>query len=150
MSMLHTVNKSPFEKTTLDSCLRFAQEGSAILLIEDEEGDALLFRIALEEAGFSSPHLVEANSLANATDALQRDVPFDVVCTDLRLPDARDEEVIEGLRRHTEAPLVLVTGRHPEFIDDTVRGAVIEVVGKRDLNGTTLRRAIERALHSVV
>lgn len=35
MSMLHTVNKSPFEKTTLDSCLRFAQEGSSILLIED-------------------------------------------------------------------------------------------------------------------
>ena len=35
MSMLHTVNKSPFEKTTLDSCLRFAQEGSSILLLED-------------------------------------------------------------------------------------------------------------------
>ena len=33
--MLHTVNKSPFERTTLDSCLRFAQEGSSILLIED-------------------------------------------------------------------------------------------------------------------
>ncbi len=35
MSMLHTVNKSPFEKTTLESCLRFAQEGSSILLLED-------------------------------------------------------------------------------------------------------------------
>ena len=35
MGMLHTVNKSPFEKTSLDSCLRFAQEGSSILLIED-------------------------------------------------------------------------------------------------------------------
>ena len=33
--MLHTVNKSPFEKNTLDSCLRFAQEGSSILLLED-------------------------------------------------------------------------------------------------------------------
>ncbi|MFZ0254835.1 MAG: sulfurtransferase complex subunit TusB [Gammaproteobacteria bacterium] len=35
MTMLHIVNKSPFEKTTLDSCLRYAQEGSAVLLIED-------------------------------------------------------------------------------------------------------------------
>jgi tRNA 2-thiouridine synthesizing protein B len=35
MSMLHTVNKSPFEKTTLDSCLRFAQQGASILLLED-------------------------------------------------------------------------------------------------------------------
>ena len=35
MSMLHTVNKSPFEKTSLDSCLRFAREGASILLLED-------------------------------------------------------------------------------------------------------------------
>ncbi len=35
MAMLHTVNKSPFEKRTLDSCLRMARSGSAILLIED-------------------------------------------------------------------------------------------------------------------
>jgi tRNA 2-thiouridine synthesizing protein B len=33
--MLHTVNKSPFERTALDSCLRLAAKGSAILLIED-------------------------------------------------------------------------------------------------------------------
>lgn len=35
MAILHTVNKSPFEKTSLDSCLRHAKAGSAILLIED-------------------------------------------------------------------------------------------------------------------
>ena len=34
-SMLHLVNKSPFERTSLDSCLRLAQAGSSILLIED-------------------------------------------------------------------------------------------------------------------
>jgi tRNA 2-thiouridine synthesizing protein B len=33
--MLHVVNKSPFEKTSLDSCLACAKEGAAILLIED-------------------------------------------------------------------------------------------------------------------
>lgn len=33
--MLHTMNKSPFEKTTLESCLRLAKAGSAVLLIED-------------------------------------------------------------------------------------------------------------------
>ena len=33
--MLHTVNKSPFERNTLDSCLRLAKAGSAILLFED-------------------------------------------------------------------------------------------------------------------
>ncbi len=35
MAMLHTVNKSPFERNTLDSCMKHALPGSAILLIED-------------------------------------------------------------------------------------------------------------------
>ena len=33
--MLHTVNKSPFDFNTLQTCLRFARQGSAVLLIED-------------------------------------------------------------------------------------------------------------------
>ena len=33
--MLHIVNKSPTERNTLDSCLRLAEQGSALLLIED-------------------------------------------------------------------------------------------------------------------
>ncbi|MGB5831148.1 MAG: sulfurtransferase complex subunit TusB [Thiohalocapsa sp.] len=35
MSTLHTVNKSPFEKSSLDKCLQYASDGSAVLLIED-------------------------------------------------------------------------------------------------------------------
>lgn len=35
MSDLFTVNKSPFEKSSLDSCLRFSQPGAAILMLED-------------------------------------------------------------------------------------------------------------------
>ena len=33
--MLHTVNKSPFEKNSLDTCLRLSIAGSHILFIED-------------------------------------------------------------------------------------------------------------------
>ena len=33
--MLHTVNKSPFECTALETCFKFARKGSAVLLIED-------------------------------------------------------------------------------------------------------------------
>jgi len=33
--MLHIVNKSPYEKNALESCLRFGRDGSAVLLIED-------------------------------------------------------------------------------------------------------------------
>jgi tRNA 2-thiouridine synthesizing protein B len=33
--LLHTINKSPFEKNSLSDCLRRAKDGSAVLLIED-------------------------------------------------------------------------------------------------------------------
>ncbi len=35
MSTLHTVNKSPFEKRSLEQCLSRASGGSSLLLIED-------------------------------------------------------------------------------------------------------------------
>jgi tRNA 2-thiouridine synthesizing protein B len=35
MSTLHTVNKSPFERNSLQSCLSIAKDQSSILLIED-------------------------------------------------------------------------------------------------------------------
>jgi tRNA 2-thiouridine synthesizing protein B len=33
--MLHIINKSPFQTGSLDTCLRMAQPGNAVLLIED-------------------------------------------------------------------------------------------------------------------
>jgi len=35
MSTLHTVNKSPFDRGSLQTCLRVASKGNAVLLIED-------------------------------------------------------------------------------------------------------------------
>ena len=35
MATLHTVNKSPFDRNSLESCVRLAAKGSAVLLIED-------------------------------------------------------------------------------------------------------------------
>lgn len=35
MAILHTVNKSPFEKNSLETVLRIAIEGSSVLFIED-------------------------------------------------------------------------------------------------------------------
>ena len=35
MSMLHTINKSPFQTSTLEGCLSRACDGSAVLFIED-------------------------------------------------------------------------------------------------------------------
>ena len=39
--MLHTVNKSPFEKNSLETCLRLIENNSSLLLIEDAVYGAL-------------------------------------------------------------------------------------------------------------
>lgn len=41
MAVLHTVNKSPFERDAMTSCLRLAAKGSSVLLIEDAVYGAL-------------------------------------------------------------------------------------------------------------
>ena len=41
MTMLHTVNKSPFERNSMNSCLGKSKDGSSILLIEDAVVGAL-------------------------------------------------------------------------------------------------------------
>jgi len=33
--MLHTVNKSPFDHNTLETCLKYVKQGCAVLLVED-------------------------------------------------------------------------------------------------------------------
>ena len=35
MSTLHTINKSPFDRGSLQTCMRLASKGNAILLLED-------------------------------------------------------------------------------------------------------------------
>jgi tRNA 2-thiouridine synthesizing protein B len=35
MSILHLVNKSPYERNSLDTCVGYCREGDAVLLIED-------------------------------------------------------------------------------------------------------------------
>lgn len=51
--MLHTVNKSPFERDSLGTCFRLARPGSDVLLIEDAVYAALAgtrFEASVREA----------------------------------------------------------------------------------------------------
>lgn len=49
--MLHLVNKSPFDRPALDSCLRLALDGSSVLLIEDGVYAALANAASAETVG---------------------------------------------------------------------------------------------------
>ena len=54
MSELHTVNKSPFEKSSFTSCMDHVLEGSAVLLYEDGVYAALKGTAAAEKIAAAS------------------------------------------------------------------------------------------------
>jgi len=59
MSILHTINKSPFETNSLQSCIGYLRSGDAILLMED----AVYGAIAETEAGRSLAGIGEGISV---------------------------------------------------------------------------------------
>ncbi|KRT55595.1 sulfurtransferase complex subunit TusB [endosymbiont of Ridgeia piscesae] len=80
MSTLHTVNKSPFEKSSMTSCLGYAKEGSAVLLYEDGVYGAMQ---GTEYAG-----KVQAAS----------GVKFYVLGPDLKTRGIAEDKLIEGVQ----------------------------------------------------
>ena len=64
--MLHTINKSPFETLTMETCFRFLQPGDPVLFIEDGV-------YAVQAANRFSP-MIEALQKNNPVFALQPDL----------------------------------------------------------------------------
>ncbi len=80
MSTLHTVARSPFERSALASCLRVARRGSGVLLIEDAVYAAL--------AGTCEDALV--------TEALERCAVY-VLGPDLAARGLAESRLVEGV-----------------------------------------------------
>lgn len=64
--MLHTVNKSPFETSTLETCIRFMQPGDPLLFIEDG--------VYAVQAGNKFAGLIENIRKSNPVFVLQPDL----------------------------------------------------------------------------
>ena len=64
--MLHTVNKSPFQNSSLENCLRVAQKGDVILLLEDG--------VYAASAGTAKSSLIEKAVKQNTIYAIEADL----------------------------------------------------------------------------
>ena len=80
MPILHTVNKSPFEKDSLDTCIAHALDGSAVLLIEDG-----VYAAARGTAVESRVH-----------DAMSR-LKFHVLANDCKARGLGEDTLIDGI-----------------------------------------------------
>ena len=87
-----------------------------LLLIEDDPADHELIRRSLRRS--SSPiQMTWARSLDDGLSQLQ-EAPFDIVLTDLSLPDCRGLETVSRIRsREAEIPIVVLTTLRDEQIE---------------------------------
>ncbi|HJN25911.1 MAG TPA: sulfurtransferase complex subunit TusB [Rhodospirillales bacterium] len=78
--MIHTVNKSPFERNSLDTCIRLSVKGSPILLIEDGVLAA-----------------TRGTSISDKVAAAMNDHPVFVLGPDLQARGLDYDDVAEGI-----------------------------------------------------
>ena len=81
MAMLHTVNKSPFEKNSFESCIRLAKAGSSVLLTEDG------VVAAMKGSKYSK----------NVMDVIT-DISFYVLGPDLKARGLKENNVMDGVK----------------------------------------------------
>ncbi|MDJ0833169.1 MAG: sulfurtransferase complex subunit TusB [Gammaproteobacteria bacterium] len=96
MSTLHTVNKSPFERNSLDTCLTVAATDSTVLMYEDGVAGAL-----------------QNTSASSAiSDAMGQGVKFAVLGEDLDARGLSSDRVMDGISVVDYAGFVQLAADH--------------------------------------
>lgn len=80
MPILHTVNRSPFERNALEACLRVAKPGAGVLLIED---------------GVYA--VVQGTAIADAVCTGMKTLSFYALGPDLKARGYDQDQVIDGV-----------------------------------------------------
>ena len=96
MSTLHTVNKSPFERNSLDTCLSVAGGDATVLLIEDGVSGALQDTVAS----------------SRISDAMGKGVKFAVLGEDLNARGLSADRVMDGIDVVNYAGFVQLAADH--------------------------------------
>ena len=81
MSILHTVNKSPFDRNSLESCVRLAAKGGAVLMIEDGVYGAM-----------------KGTSKSDMVTKAMKDLTFYVLGPDLKARGVDEGKLIDGVK----------------------------------------------------
>lgn len=82
----------------------------SVLLVEDDPAVLHMLRATMEFGGFDC----EPASSASEAIALLSINAFDSILLDLKLPDAHGDRLIQDIRSHTDAPILVVSGESSE------------------------------------
>ncbi|HTA97778.1 MAG TPA: SpoIIE family protein phosphatase [Solirubrobacteraceae bacterium] len=122
-----------------------ARTGLSLLLVEDDDGDALLVEDLLEVA-LPGARLTRARTFAQALAKLGDDI--DCLLLDLKLPDAEGLDTVVRLRTQApRIPLVVLTGLNDEAAGvGAVEAGAQDYLVKGHVDGNQLARAIRYSI----
>jgi signal transduction histidine kinase len=121
----------------------------ALLLVEDNPGDARLAREMLKEEPMYRFAVTEVGTAAEAITQLEA-APFDIALLDLSLPDTSGLEGLARLRAHRPLlPIVILTGQHDdqvalEALQEGAQDYLVKGIEQGNYIARAVRYAIER------
>jgi len=118
-----------------------------VLLVEDDDGDALLLRRLLSGWQYASFHIRRAHSLSAAILELAQGA-IDLVLLDLGLPESRGLDTLARIRAASaRAPIIVLSGLHDEALAVTaIRQGAQDYIVKGQVDGASLVQAIRFAI----
>ncbi|MFH8336450.1 PP2C family protein-serine/threonine phosphatase [Streptomyces sp. AM6-12] len=120
-------------------------EQYAMLLVEDDDGDALLVEELLYDTDL--PHtLTRCRSAAEARTALEA-APVDCVLLDLHLPDASGVGTVQAIQADTQAAIIVLTGlEEPRAGVDALAAGAQDYLIKGKVEPELMQRAVRYAV----
>jgi PAS domain S-box-containing protein len=118
-----------------------------VLLIEDSKMDSHLLSVLLRESTSSFFQIHHAERLADALNRLRQE-KFDVILSDLSLPDSQGFETFESLNAQAaDIPILVLSGTDDETLAArAVREGAQDYLVKGRVDGYILGRAISHAI----
>ena len=118
-----------------------------VLLIEDSPTDARLLRIFLGESTTHQFDIAHVDRLAHGMDRIGRE-DFDVILSDLLLPDSQGIQTFERLEAHVQdVPIIVLSGSDDENLAITaVREGAQDYLVKGRIDSHSLVRSITYAI----
>lgn len=125
----------------------FAAKANSILVIEDDEDDALLIRTMLAHDRKQSYTVERVKTLKQGLEVLRERTP-DLIVSDLGLSDSRGIQTFRDLKKAApETPILLLTGHQDELMaEEALHEGAQDFVHKNDMNLQILSRAIRYAI----
>jgi CheY-like chemotaxis protein len=126
----------------MTSSLSFPTLPARILVVDDQPVNRAVFAIQLEDLGLSCVTLASA---AEALDAL-KDGCFDLLMTDLYIPQMSGAELARRVREMSTVPIVLLTGREDMKYADSGPDSPFDAVVMKPASLDVLRSCLWRLL----